>query len=112
MADEYTPTDEDMEDRYVRHSLSLMDFPRGDREWWTEKLRAEFRRGLARVRRAAKAEALREAADYIDGEEPKHLGDLDLDPLDYNTGGEYGIDCAAAWLRMHADRYEQEGNHA
>lgn len=57
----YTPTDEDMEDRYVRHSLALMDFPRGDRDEWEQKLRIEFRRGLARVR----ASALRDAATKV-----------------------------------------------
>lgn len=60
----------------------------------------------AEVKRA-QAQALRDAADYIDGAEPKHLGDLDVDPLDYSTGGEYGIDCAAAWLRNYADRIEK-----
>lgn len=53
----YTPTDDDMEDRYVRDSLALVDFPRGGRDEWEQKLRAEVRRGLARVR----AEAVREA---------------------------------------------------
>ena len=56
--------------------------------------------------RKAKAEALREAAEYIDGEEPHHLGDSDLDPLEYNTLGEYGIDRAAEWLRARATEHE------
>ena len=51
--DQYVPTEEDMEERYVRHSLALVDFPRGDRPEWEQKLREEFRRGLARVRRDA-----------------------------------------------------------
>ena len=56
--DQYVPSDEDMEERYVRHSLALVDFPRGDRPEWEQKLREEFRRGLARVRRDAAREAL------------------------------------------------------
>ena len=56
--DQYVPSDEDMEERYVRHSLALVDFPRGDRPEWEQKLREEFRRGLARVRRDAAQEAL------------------------------------------------------
>ena len=56
--DQYVPTEEDMEERYVRHSLALVDFPRGDRPEWEQKLREEFRRGLARVRRDAAREAL------------------------------------------------------
>lgn len=65
----YTPTDEDMEDRYVRHSLALVDFPLGDRPEWEQKLRVEFRRGLARVRAEAverPSTALVELSQWID----------------------------------------------
>lgn len=51
--DEYVPSDEDMENRYVLWSLSLMDTTPENREAWAEKLRAEFRRGLTCVRRDA-----------------------------------------------------------
>ena len=62
--EQYVPSDEDMEERYVRHSLALVDFPRGDRPEWEQKLREEFRRGLARVRRDAWAEGCRAAEQY------------------------------------------------
>ena len=65
--EQYVPSDEDMEERYVRHSLALVDFPRGDRPEWEQKLREEFRRGLARVRRdaAREAEARIEAVQHL-----------------------------------------------
>ena len=62
--EQYVPSDEDMEERYVRHSLALVDFPRGDRPEWEQKLREEFRRGLARVRRDAWTEGCRAAEQY------------------------------------------------
>ena len=62
--EQYVPSDEDMEERYVRHSLALVDFPRGDRPEWGQKLREEFRRGLARVRRDAWTEGCRAAEQY------------------------------------------------
>lgn len=69
--DEYVPSDEDMEDRYVLWSLSLMDASPGDREAWAEKLRAEFGRGLARVRRDAYDEGYeRGMSDHCDAPQP------------------------------------------
>lgn len=56
--EQYVPSDEGMENCYVLWSLNVMDVPLGDREAWAEKLRAEFLRGLARVRRDAAREAL------------------------------------------------------
>ena len=63
---EYVPSAEDMENRYVLWSLTLMDFPPGDREAWAEKLRAEFRRGLTHVRCDAYDEG------YEDGQHDAH----------------------------------------
>ena len=78
--DQYVPTEEDMEERYVRHSLALVDFPRGDRPEWEQKLREEFRRGLARVRRDAEAAVLREAAEYMnDDQDAQYLMDCARD---------------------------------
>lgn len=51
--DEYVPDEQDMEDRYVGFSLDRMDFPNDDMRKWAERLREEFQRGLARVRRDA-----------------------------------------------------------
>lgn len=56
-ADEYVPSGREMEDRYVGFSLDRMDFiSDDDMRKWEEKLREEFRRGLARVRRDALVE--------------------------------------------------------
>lgn len=48
---------------------------------------------IASVRR----ETLEALAKDLDGAEPQHFGNHDLDPLDYNTGPEFGMD-VAAWV--------------
>ena len=66
--DEYVPSDEDMESRYVLHSLSLFDFMPEEREACMKALGAEFRRGLARARRDAWQEGAQAQADTYGGQ--------------------------------------------
>lgn len=58
-AEEYVPSEDEMRKAYVWLSA-------GDNEGAREQATEDFNRGLARVRRDAKAEALREAADHIE----------------------------------------------
>ena len=95
--DQYVPTEEDMEERYVRHSLALVDFPRGDRPEWEQKLREEFCRGLARVRR----DAAREALDGLARQEEEAF--LHLHVNDAPIGA-----AAAQYARSAAEAYKHE----
>ena len=99
--DQYVPTEEDMEERYVRHSLALVDFPRGDRPEWEQKLREEFRRGLARVRR----DAARAALDglYEDASQEYRIG-LQGDDQERMDAAEAVLRATYAWL----DNYPEE----
>ena len=99
--EQYVPSEEDMEERYVRHSLALVDFPRGDRPEWEQKLREEFRRGLARVRR----DAAREALDglYEDASQEYHIG-LQGDDQERMDAAEAVLRATYAWM----DNYPEE----
>ena len=55
---EYTPTTDEVEENYVYGQMTLSDHDAG----------AEFDRWLDTTIRQAKAEALREAADYLDSD--------------------------------------------
>ena len=58
------------------------------------------------LRAEGAAQALRDAAETLEGATPRHLGESDLDYLDYDTDVEYGINRAAEYLRARARALE------
>lgn len=68
--------------------------------------RAAFRAALEDLVLEAQEQALRGVAHVLVGAEPQHFGDAisELDPLDYSTQAEYGIDAAAAYVIAAADK--------
>ena len=102
---DYTPTTDEV---FEATLYTWVDWKRvyGDED----AARDGFDRWLAKERAEAQVEALREAADTLTGAEPSHLGDADegLEFFDYGTGAEYGIDVAAAHLRIVANETARE----
>lgn len=52
---------------------------------------------------AVRRETLESLAKDLDGAEPQHFGNHDLDPFDYNTGAEFGMDVSAWVARYRAN---------
>lgn len=63
---------------------------------------------IERAKNTAEIEVLRAVAKSLDGAEPSYFGDLtaNLDPHDFGTGAEYGIEVARVYVENVATRLD------
>ncbi len=65
--------------------------------------RTKLRTALETLILEAQQQELRSLALVLVGAEPQHLGEFDLDPLDYSTTAEYALDVAGHYVARRAD---------